>query len=155
MNDATHDGTNARRLGPVGAFIVQQPAAVRELLVITSEFLHEAVPGLREGIKWRIPTFMLARNLFYLNPQHGSGAQMAPAVVLGFCNGAAMVEFFGVFDRVQAEVAHVVIRKPEDLSRAGLREAVRAAAGLPAEIVALNLRSEARPATYETEQPQP
>lgn len=109
---------------PVDAFVAAQAPAVRPLLDLCRTFLHSAAPGLREGIKWRVPTFMMEHNLFYLNPQ-------ADHVVLGFCNGAKMPEFRSVFDRVQAEVAHVLVRSVDDLRRPGLRAAVRHAAGLP------------------------
>ena len=108
--------------GPVDLYIGSQPAPVRPLLEATRRFLHEAAPGLTEAMKWRVPTFMQGRNLFYLNPQ-------ADHVVLGFINGAQMAEYRGVFDAVLVEVAHVRVRTVEDLRRSGLREAVRAAAG--------------------------
>lgn len=106
----------------VDQFIQAQPEATRELLQAARRFLHESAPGLSEAIKWRVPTFMQGKNLFYLNP-HGDH------VVLGFTGGAQMAEFRGVFDAVLSEVAHVKVRTPEDLRRPGLREAVRAAAG--------------------------
>lgn len=107
---------------PVDAFIAQQPERIRRLLQATREFLHDAAPGLAEAIKWRVPTFMQGRNRFYLNPEKDH-------VVLGFVDGAKMLEFHGVFDAVKAEVAHVRIRSVDDLQRPGLRDAVRAAAG--------------------------
>jgi hypothetical protein len=106
----------------VDLFIAGQPDRVRPLLQATRRFLHEAAPGLTEAMKWRVPTFMHGRNLFYLNPQ-------ADHVVLGFTNGAQMAEFRGVFDVVLTEVAHVRVRSADDLKRPGLREAVRSAAG--------------------------
>jgi hypothetical protein len=106
----------------VDLFISSQPDHLRPLLQATRRFLHETAPGLSEALKWRVPTFMHGRNLFYLNPQ-------GDHVVLGFTNGAALEEFRGVFDAVLSEVAHVRIRTAEDLRRPGLREAVRAAAG--------------------------
>ena len=109
-------------LGPVDACIAAQPEPVRGLMQASRRFLHETAPGLTEAIKWRVPTFMHGRNLFYLNPQ-------CDHVVLGVINGALLVEFHGVFDTVLAEVAHVRVRSADDLKRPGLREAVRAAAG--------------------------
>jgi hypothetical protein len=106
----------------VDLFIHGQPDRVRPLLQAARRYLHETAPGLTEALKWRVPTFMHGRNLFYLNPQ-------ADHVVLGFFDGAAMKEFHGVFDAVLAEVAHVKVRTAEDLRRPGLREAVRVAAG--------------------------
>jgi hypothetical protein len=120
----------------VDRFIEAQPDAVRPLLQATRRFLHECAPGLSEAIKWRVPTFMQGRNLFYLNPQ-------ADHVVLGFTGGAQMAEFRGVFDAVLAEVAHVRIRSADDLRRPGLREAVRAAAGFRD----VEVREKERPAT--------
>lgn len=108
----------------IDAFIAAQPEPARSLLTACRDHLHDTAPGLREALKWGVPTFMLARNLFYLNPK-------GDHVVLGFVNGAHMVEFRGVFDKVQSEVAHVIVRTPADLQRRGLREAVRAAAGFP------------------------
>lgn len=128
MREASPSAPAARAMPPasVDAFIGTQPSAIRPLLDACREFLHGTAPGLQEGIKWRIPTFMRGQNLFYLNPQ-------ADHVILGFCAGAKMPEFRNVFDRVLAEVAHVVVRRPEDLTRPGLRAAVRSAAGMPAE----------------------
>lgn len=122
------DGEHADlpRPGPIDLYIAQQAEPIRQLMEMSRIFLHGAAPGLREGIKWRIPTFMMEHNVFYLNPQNDH-------VVLGFSNGAKMPEFRAVFDRVQAEVAHVVVRSIDDLKRPGLRAAVRAAAGFPPE----------------------
>ncbi len=110
----------------IDAFIAAQPEPARSLLLACRDHLHGTAPGLREALKWGVPTFMLARNLFYLNPK-------GDHVVLGFVNGAHMVEFHGVFDKIQAEVAHVLVRTPADLQRRGLQEAIRAAAGFPVE----------------------
>jgi hypothetical protein len=109
--------------GPIDAFIESQPEPVRPLLQATREFLHDSAPGLMEAIKWRVPTFMQDKNRFYLNPE-------GDHIVLGFTDGAKMEEHRQVFDAVKQEVAHVRIRSVEDLQRPGLREAVRAAAGL-------------------------
>jgi hypothetical protein len=99
------------------------PPSIRPTLLAAREFLRESAPGLREGMKWNVPFFMLERNLFYLDPKEDR-------VVLGFCQGADLPGFSGVFDRVLKEVAQVDLRSPADLQRRGLREAVRAAAGL-------------------------
>jgi hypothetical protein len=106
----------------VEAFIAAQSEPARSLLWLCRDYLHRTAPGVSEAIKWGVPTFMMARNLFYLNPK-------GDHVVLGFVAGAQMVEFRGVFDHVSAEVAHVYVRGAADLERLGLREAVRAAAG--------------------------
>lgn len=106
----------------VEGFISSQPEPVRSLLWLCRDYLHRNAPGVSEALKWGVPTFMMARNLFYLNPRQDH-------VVLGFVAGAQMVEFRGVFDHVAAEVAHVQVRSAADLDRPGLRDAVRAAAG--------------------------
>lgn len=106
----------------VDLFIHSQPDRVRPLLQAARRYLHETAPGLTEALKWRVPTFMHGKNLFYLNPQ-------ADHVVLGFFDAAALKEHRGVFDAVLTEVAHVRVRTAQDLRRPGLREAVRAAAG--------------------------
>ena len=106
----------------VEAFIAAQGEPARSLLWLCRDFLHRAAPGVTEAIKWGMPSFMMERNLFYLNPK-------GDHVVLGFVAGAKMVESRGVFDHVAAEVAHVYVRSGADLERPGLREAVRAAAG--------------------------
>lgn len=108
------------------AFITGQKEPVRSLLWLCRDYVHRNAPGVSEAIKWGIPTFMMERNLFYLNPKNDH-------VVLGFVAGAQMVEFRGVFDHVAAEVAHVLVRKAADLERPGLRDAVRTAAGFAAE----------------------
>jgi hypothetical protein len=114
------------RQTPVEAFIASQGEPLRSLLWLCRDYLHRAAPGVSEAIKWGIPTFMMERNLFYLNPK-------GDHVVLGFVAGAQMVEFRGVFDHVAAEVAHVFVRGAADLERPGLRDAVRAAAGFTAD----------------------
>jgi hypothetical protein len=114
------------RQTPVEAFISSQSEPVRSLLWLCRDYLHRTAPGVSEAIKWGVPTFMMERNLFYLNPK-------GDHVVLGFVAGAQMVEFRGVFDHVAAEVAHVQVRAAADLERPGLREAVRAAAGFASE----------------------
>lgn len=106
----------------VEGFISAQPEPARSLLWLCRDYLHRNAPGVSEALKWGVPTFMMERNLFYLNPK-------GDHVVLGFVSGAQMAEFRGVFDHVAAEVAHVRVRAAADLERAGLREAVRAAAG--------------------------
>ena len=106
----------------VEAFIAAQPEPARSLLWLCRDYLHRTAPGVSEALKWGVPTFMMARNLFYLTPK-------GDHVVLGFVAGAQMVEFRGVFDHVAAEVAHVRVRTAADLDRPGLREAVRTAAG--------------------------
>lgn len=111
---------------PVDLYVNSQPDAVRPLLQATRMYLHETVPGLSEAMKWRVPTFMQGRNVFYLTTQPDH-------VVLGFSAGAGLKEHQAVFDAVQAEVAHVQVRTIADLQRPGLRDAVRAAAGLPEE----------------------
>lgn len=111
----------------VEGFIASQPEPARSLLWLCRDYLHRNAPGVSEAVKWGVPTFMLERNLFYLNPK-------GDHVVLGFVSGAQMVEFRGVFDHVAAEVAHVRVKGAADLERPGLRDAVRAAAGFaPAE----------------------
>jgi len=110
--------------GPVDGFIAAQPDRLAGLLQATRAFLHDSVPGLTEALKWRMPTFMQGRNLFYLNPQ-------GDHVVLGFSAGASLKEHAHVFDHLGTEVAHVRVRSVADLARPGLREAVRAAAGFP------------------------
>lgn len=106
----------------VEGFITAQPEPVRSLLWLCRDYLHRNAPGVSEALKWGVPTFMLERNVFFLEPKDDH-------VVLGFAAGAQMAAFRGVFDRVLAEVAHVDVRGPEDLERLGLRDAVRAAAG--------------------------
>ena len=113
------------RQTPVESFIASQTEPLRSLLWLCRDYLHRAAPGMSEAIKWGIPTFMMERNLFYLNPK-------GDHVVLGFVAGAQMVEFRGVFDHVAAEVAHVYVRRAADVERPGLRDAVRAAAGFTA-----------------------
>jgi hypothetical protein len=110
--------------GPVDLYVASAPDAVRPLLQAARRFLHESVPGLAEAMKWRMPTFMRGRNLFYLNAQPDH-------VVLGFSAGASLKEHHAVFDAVKGEVAHVRLRTAADLDRPGLRDAVRAAAGFP------------------------
>lgn len=110
---------------PIDSYLAGQPEPVRRLLEACRDHLHHHAPGLQEALKWGVPTFMLGRNVFYLNPK-------ADHVILGFVAGAHMTEFRGVFDHIAAEVAHVVVRTPADLQRPGLREAIRAAVGLPA-----------------------
>jgi hypothetical protein len=112
-------------LSAVEGFITAQPEPARSLLWLCRDYLHRNAPGVSEALKWGVPTFMLERNVFYLNPK-------ADHVVLGFAAGAQMREFHGVFDRVLAEVAHVDVRGADDLERPGLRDAVRAAAGFSA-----------------------
>ncbi|MEK6975027.1 MAG: DUF1801 domain-containing protein [Candidatus Thermoplasmatota archaeon] len=107
---------------PVEGFIASQPESARFLLGLCRDYLHRTAPGVSEALKWGVPTFMMERNVFYLNPK-------GDHVVLGFVAGAQMLEFRGVFDHVATEVAHVLVRTAADLERAGLREAVRAAAG--------------------------
>jgi hypothetical protein len=109
---------------PVDLYVSSQPDGVRPVLQAARTFLHETVPGLAEGMKWRVPTFMQGRNLFYLKAQ-------TDHVVLGFSAGARLKDHLAVFDAVSTEVAHVRVRSIADLQRPGLREAVRAAAGLP------------------------
>ena len=106
----------------VEGFIASQPEPIRSLLWLCRDYLHRAAPGLSEAVKWGVPTFMMERNLFYLNPK-------GDHVVLGFVSGAQMAEFRGIFDHVAAEVAHVRVKGAADLDRPGLRDAVRAAAG--------------------------
>lgn len=106
----------------VEGFIASQPEPARSLLWLCRDYLHRNAPGLSEALKWGVPTFMLGKNVFYLNPK-------GDHVVLGFVAGAQMAEFHGVFDHVAAEVAHVKVRGAPDLERLGLRDAVRAAAG--------------------------
>lgn len=110
----------------VETFIAARTEPSRSLLWLCRDYVHRNAPGVSEAIKWGVPTFMLGRNLFYLNPK-------GDHVVLGFVAGAQMVEFRGVFDHVAAEVAHVFVRAAADLERPGLRDAVRAAAGFAAE----------------------
>lgn len=110
----------------VEGYIASQAEPARSLLWLCRDYLHRNAPGVSEAIKWGIPTFMLERNVFYLNPK-------GDHVVLGFVRGAQMPEFRGVFDHVAAEVAHVVVRGAADLERPGLRDAVRAAAGFNVE----------------------
>lgn len=110
----------------VEGFIASQPEPARGLLWLCRDYLHKTAPGVSEAIKWGIPTFMMERNVFYLNPK-------GDHVVLGFVAGAQMAGFRGVFDHVAAEVAHVQVRRAADLERPGLREAVRAAAGFSVE----------------------
>lgn len=112
----------ARPPSVVEAFIAAQPEPTRSTLWLCRDYLHRTAPGLSESIKWGVPTFMLERNRFYLNPRDDH-------VVLGFVSGAQMIEFHGVFDHVATEVAHVLVRTSRDLERPGLRDAVRAAAG--------------------------
>ena len=106
----------------VEGFIAAQPEPARSLLWLCRDYLHRNAPGVSEAVKWGVPTFMMERNVFYLNPK-------ADHVVLGFVTGAQLVEFRGVFDHVATEVAHVLVRGAADLERPGLRDAVRAAAG--------------------------
>lgn len=110
----------------VEGFIASQPEPARSLLWLCRDYLHRNAPGVSEALKWGIPTFMLERNVFYLNPKEDH-------VVLGFVRGAQMPEFRGVFDHVAQEVAHVLVRAAADLERPGLREAVRVAAGFSVE----------------------
>jgi len=128
--------------GPVDLFIGSQPDAVRPLLQAARRFLHESAPGLTEAMKWRVPTFMQDKNRFYLDPR-------GDHVVLGFTDGAKMPEHQHVFDAVQQDVGHVRIRTVEDLSRPGLREAVRAAAGFRDVDVREKLRPVPAPAASE------
>jgi len=90
-------------------------------------FLREHAPGLRETVKWGLPFFVGAghRNAVYIDARKDK-------VILGFNDGAQMVEFHGVFDRVLRQVAQVDLRKPQDLRRPGLAEALRAAAEMAA-----------------------
>ena len=125
MIDSAPTPTPTSRQTPVEAFIADQKEPARSLLWLCRDYLHRNAPGVSEAIKWGVPTFMMERNLFYLNPK-------GDHVVLGFVAGAQMVEFRGVFDHVAAEVAHVKVRAAADLERPGLRDAVRAAAGFAA-----------------------
>ncbi len=106
----------------VEGYIAAQPEPARSLLWLCRDYVHRNAPGVSEAMKWGIPTFMLGRNLFSLNPK-------GDHVVLGFMAGAKLADFRGVFDHVGAEVAHVKVRGAADLERPGLRDAVRAAAG--------------------------
>lgn len=110
----------------IEGFIASQPEPARSLLWLCRDYVHRNAPGVSEAIKWGVPTFMLERNVFYLNPK-------GDHVVLGFVRGAQMPGFQGVFDHVAQEVAHVLVRGAADLERPGLREAVRAAAGFSVE----------------------
>lgn len=107
----------------VAPYYDARPAAMRELLLHARNFLLTEAPGLQEGMKWKLPFFMLPRNLFCLDAK-------GDHVELTFCQGAAMKEFHGVFDRVMKEIAVVNLRSTADLQKPGLRDAVRAAAGL-------------------------
>lgn len=109
----------------VDGFIDAHDEEVQALLEATRRYLHETAPGLTEAMKWRRPTFMQERNRFTLDAE-------ADHVVLGFTDGARLEEHRAVFDAVHAEAAHVRIRSVDDLTRPGLREAVRAAAGFRA-----------------------
>jgi hypothetical protein len=96
---------------------------VAHLEAAVRRFLRAHAPQLQETVKWGLPFFVGSghRNAVYIDARHDK-------VILGFNDGAEMVEFHGLFDRVLKQVAQVDVRRPEDLERPGLADALRAAA---------------------------
>lgn len=95
------------------------------LLEAARAFVRRQAPTLRETMRHGVPFFVARRPALYLNPSRDG-------LWIGFPEGAAMVEFHGVFDEVLKVVAKVHVRTPRDLRRPGLDEAVRAAAEMAA-----------------------
>lgn len=52
-----------KKLGPVGQYIAAQPPHVRPVLKRVRAIIRKAVPGLEEGISYRIPVYKLEGEL--------------------------------------------------------------------------------------------
>lgn len=113
-------------LAAVDAWIDTQPAAWRGTLRSARAFLHDALPGTREAIKWGYPTWVGNRNIASLMvfPDH---------VNLQIFQGALLSDPKGLLEGTGAAMRHVKIHHAKDLQVPAVKSLLRTAARMDAE----------------------
>ncbi len=99
-------------MNPVERYILGYPNDdVRELLILTHDYLLERIPGVKVQLKWKIPTYGTSSLICYLNPKTNF-------LILGFMKGIHLDDPDGILVGQDLKlIRHLKIEKAEDLFR--------------------------------------
>ena len=86
-----------------------------EILETLRQLIHEAVPGVSEAVKWRMPVFKLTKNFTWIqaNKNH---------VTFGLYNANELQDPKGLLEGGGKGLRHVKIRELDDIDKAQFKK---------------------------------
>ena len=92
----------------VDAWLAELDPSLREIAQALRALILEAVPDLRESIKWNTPNYAKGGNVCYLASNKGY-------INFGFFNGAGLPNPDGLIEGTGEKMRHIKVRRPEDI----------------------------------------